>query len=38
VLVTGGNGSSAVEGLAGSLMRFLTMNPEVQSDKPVAKS
>jgi regulator of protease activity HflC (stomatin/prohibitin superfamily) len=38
VLVSGGNGSGAVEGLAGSLMRFLNMNPEMKSDKPVAKS
>jgi len=40
VLVTGGNGG-AVEGLAGSLMRFLNMNPktpEVKSDKPATNS
>jgi hypothetical protein len=33
VLVTGGNGNGAVEGLAGSLMRFLNMNPKTISDK-----
>lgn len=41
VLVTGGNGGGAIEGLAGSVMRFLNVNPkapETKPDQPAANS